>query len=119
MSDPAALRPARPGEPEGSPLQGLRNWLRSLRRGRGGEAALRDAIEELIEESAEAESDEGPITRDETNLLLNLLKLRRLTAYDIMVPRADIVAVPVDITLPDLVRVLSEQGHSRLPIYRE
>jgi magnesium and cobalt transporter len=118
MSDQSA-RPAR--EPEGeefAPLQGLRNWLRSLRRGRNGEASLRDAIEELIEES-EGEPDAALIGRDESSLLLNILKLGDLTAYDIMVPRADIVAVPVDIALPELVRALVSQGHSRLPVFRE
>jgi len=118
MSDQSA-RPAR--EPEGEefgPLQGLRNWLRSLRRGRNGEASLRDAIEELIEES-EGEPDAALIGRDESSLLLNILKLGDLTAYDIMVPRADIVAVPVDIALPELVRALVSQGHSRLPVFRE
>src|SRR4030095_10118487 len=40
-------------------------------------------------------------------------------AYDVMVPRADIAAVPVDIELKELVRIMSTKGHSRLPVYRE
>jgi CBS domain containing-hemolysin-like protein len=52
-------------------------------------------------------------------LLRNILKLRDLTAYDVMVPRADIAAVPVDVELADLVQVMSTKGHSRLPVYRE
>jgi len=115
MSD-SSTRSAR--EPDGAPLQGLRNWLRSLRRGRNGEASLRDAIEELIEES-ENEPDAALIGRDESSLLLNILKFGDLTAYDIMVPRADIIAVPVDIELAALVRALVSQGHSRLPVFRE
>jgi magnesium and cobalt transporter len=113
MSDPG---PRAPGD-DGSPLQGLRSWLRGLTRGRNGEGSLRDAIEELIEES-EGEPDGTPLGRDESSLLLNILKLGDLTAYDVMVPRADIVAVPADITLDGLVRALS-QGHSRLPIFRD
>ncbi|GIK97543.1 MAG: hemolysin C [Alphaproteobacteria bacterium] len=101
-----------------SPLQGLKNWLRSLRRGRNGESSLRHAIEELIEES-EGESEEALISRDESSLLLNILKLRDLTAYDIMVPRADIVAVPNTVTLDELVRTFVEEGHSRYPVFRE
>jgi CBS domain containing-hemolysin-like protein len=115
MSDSSA-RPAR--ESDGAPLQGLRNWLRSLRRGRNGEASLRDAIEELIGES-ESEPDAALISRDESSLLLNILKFGDLTAYDIMVPRADIIAVAVDIELAALVRALVSQGHSRLPVFRE
>ena len=112
--------PSRSSRSEGaggsSPLQGLRNWLRSLRRGRNGDT-LRETIEELIEET-ETE-DDAPITEDESALLRNILQLRNLTAYDVMVPRADIAAVPVDIGLAELVRIMSPKGHSRLPVYRE
>ena len=112
--------PSRSSRSEGtggsSPLQGLKNWLRSLRRGRNGDT-LRETIEELIEET-ETEVD-APITEDESALLRNILQLRNLTAYDVMVPRADIAAVSVDIELADLVRIMSTKGHSRLPVYRE
>jgi CBS domain containing-hemolysin-like protein len=112
--------PSRSSRSEGaggsSPLQGLRNWLRSLRRGRNGDT-LRETIEELIEET-ETE-DDAPITEDESALLRNILQLRNLTAYDVMVPRADIAAVPVDVELAELVRIVSTKGHSRLPVYRE
>ena len=112
--------PSRPSRSEGtggsSPLQGLKNWLRSLRRGRNGDT-LRETIEELIEET-ETEVD-APITEDESALLRNILQLRNLTAYDVMVPRADIAGVPVDIELAELVRTMSTKGHSRLPVYRE
>jgi CBS domain containing-hemolysin-like protein len=111
--------PTRPSRSEGaggsSPLQGLKNWLRSLRRGRNGDT-LRETIEELIEET-ETEVD-APITEDESTLLRNILRLRNLTAYDVMVPRADIAGVPVDIELTELVRTMSTKGHSRLPVYR-
>src|SRR5215468_3508901 len=113
--------PSRSARSEGagassSPLQGLKNWLKSLRRGRNGDT-LRETIEELIEET-EAE-DDAPISEDESALLRNILQLRNLTAYDVMVPRADIAAVSVEIELAELVRVMSTKGHSRLPVYRE
>ena len=42
-----------------------------------------------------------------------------LTVSDVMIPRADIVAVEKDITLRDLANAFKEAGHSRLPVYRE
>jgi CBS domain containing-hemolysin-like protein len=118
MSDSSSSRPPRAEGAGGtSALQSLKNWLKALRRGKNGDASLREAFEELIEES-EGE-DTTPITESETTLLRNILELRNLTAYDVMVPRADIVAVPIDIELQDLVRVFSTKGHSRLPVYRE
>ena len=117
MNESSPSRPARSeGAGTSSPLQGLKNWLRNLRRSRNGDT-LRETIEELIEET-ETEVD-APISEDESALLRNILQLRNLTAYDVMVPRADIAAVPVDIELAELVRIMSTKSHSRLPVYRE
>ncbi|MFN0024221.1 MAG: hemolysin family protein [Parvularculaceae bacterium] len=37
---------------------------------------------------------------------------------DVMAPRADIIAVDIDTSLPDLIKAFAEAGHSRLPVYR-
>ncbi|HSK40908.1 MAG TPA: hemolysin family protein [Arenibaculum sp.] len=95
------------------PLQ-FRGWLRAML-GRG-DNTLRDTIEELIEERREAENS---IAADERILLANILKLRDRTVVDAMVPRADIVAVDVDVTLPELIGRMATEAHSRLPVYRE
>jgi CBS domain containing-hemolysin-like protein len=117
MNDNPSARVARPEPPEPRGAQGLLGWLRNLRRARGS-AALREVIEELIEEH-EGEEDQPAIGADERTLLVNILKLRSLAASDVMVPRADIVAVSVDVDLAELVRVMGKEGHSRLPVYRE
>lgn len=44
--------------------------------------------------------------------------LRRMRVVDVAIPRADIVAVPSDITLPELVQVFRDSGMTRLPVYR-
>ena len=36
-----------------------------------------------------------------------------------MVPRTDVVAVDVDTPVPEIIRLLAEEGHSRMPVYRE
>jgi putative hemolysin len=36
-----------------------------------------------------------------------------------MVPRTDAVAVEIDTPVPEIIRILAEEGHSRMPIYRE
>ncbi len=95
--------------------RGVRHWLRRLFRWRNGAESLRDTIEELIE-SEEIADDTGG---DELVFLRNILKLRDLAADDVMVPRADIVAVEIDTSLPDLVMLMSGKAHSRVPVYRE
>jgi len=93
---------------------GLRTFLRRLRRGRNGES-LRESLEELIEEHEE--TDEA-VDSHEWVLLRNILELRDLSVEDILVPRADIVAVAEDASLSDIIRVMSEKPHSRIPVFR-
>ena len=96
--------------------KGLLSRLRDRLRSRDAEAALRDTIEELIEER---EVPLAPIGAQERTLIANVFKLRELTAYDVMVPRADIVAVSADRSFADLMKVFNREAHSRLPVYRE
>ena len=96
--------------------RGLVDRLRSLIRPRAAESDLREAIEELIEDSPTAPAE---FDARERELLRNILKLREITTYDVMIPRADIVAVPHDVTLADLVQKLARESHSRMPVYRD
>jgi CBS domain containing-hemolysin-like protein len=95
--------------------KGLRGLFRFLKR-RSSETALREAIEELIEESETTDTDQAPT--GESSLLLNILKLGEKTAYDVMTPRVDIRAAPEDIDFRGLIQLVREHGHSRVPIYR-
>ncbi len=117
MADISGSRtPREDGADEQNSFTGqFRGWLRTILGGRG-DTTLRDTIEELIEERREAE---GSIAADERVLLANILKLRDRTVVDTMVPRADIVAVDIDTTLPELIERMSQEAHSRMPVYRE
>ncbi len=46
-----------------------------------------------------------------------LLNLRRMRVEDVSIPSAEIVSVPVDISLEALVDVFQESGMTRLPVY--
>lgn len=52
-------------------------------------------------------------------MLANLLKFGELRVGDVMVPRADIVAIEEQTSLKELVESLRAEQHSRLPVYRE
>jgi CBS domain containing-hemolysin-like protein len=52
-------------------------------------------------------------------MVLNILNFGELKVADIMVPRADIVAVEASTSLPDLVRMFRDAQHSRLPVFRD
>jgi CBS domain containing-hemolysin-like protein len=92
----------------------VRGWLKIIRRPKNGES-VRDALEELIEDRDDSEI---PISDHERVLLGNILHLRDVTAYDVMVPRADILAVEAKTSLKDLIDLFISCGHSRLPVYR-
>ncbi len=96
----------------------LTDRLRSLFRPglRRGEADWRNTIEELIEESEEPEQT---VASHERTLLSNILRLKDLSAYDVMVPRADIIAVDVNTPLEEVLDLLAKRAHSRVPVYRD
>ena len=104
---------------KGGLSRALGGWLRGLLGAESRENSLRETLEEIIEESERADDAPGPIGGHERVMLTNILNLRHHTAYDIMVPRADIGAVHVDAGLDDLIDMMSRGGHSRLPVYRE
>ncbi len=97
-------------------------WLRQLLGFKGADSSLRHTLEEIIEEIGEGESEDeanGRISEDEKAMLANILRQRHQTAYDIMVPRVDIVAVDVRTDLESLVQTMGKAGHSRVPVYRD
>jgi magnesium and cobalt transporter len=81
------------------------------------EESLRDRVEELIEAPDALAPDGRTLDPHERSLLSNVLKLRGATAYDVMLPRADIIALPADLTLDQAVAAIQREGHSRYPVY--
>lgn len=98
------------------------NKLRSKLWKRQPEPSVRESIAELVQEAADA--PQGPddfqeLDRQERALIANVLRLRETTADDVMIPRADIVAMRLDVTLEQALEQIRTEGHSRLPVYRE
>ena len=78
--------------------------------------SAREAIEELIEEDSQTARTIEP---DERELLGNVLGLHELVSEDIMIPRAEIIAVPVNTPAAELIKLMAEKKLSRIPVYRE
>lgn len=95
------------------PWRSLVSWIKVAR---NGDVSVREAIEELIEAPPDAGS---AMETEERTLLANILSLRERTVEDVMVPRADIVAIDEKAALTDLVNLINRESHSRVPIYRE
>jgi hemolysin (HlyC) family protein len=86
--------------------------MRDLRHG----SPIRESLEEVIEES---DRESSQLSAQERRMLTNLLKFGDLKVADVMVPRADIVAVEEKASVAELFAVFREAEHSRLPLYRE
>ena len=97
--------------------KGLVTWVKSFLPVKSvNDDSLRDAIETLIEE--EDASPQSAVARHERKLISNILQLRDLPVAKVMVPRADIVAIDISSPREDLVKLLSEKPHSRIPVYK-
>ena len=77
---------------------------------------MRESLEEVIEES---DRESPALSAQERVMLGNLLRFGELKVRDVMVPRAEIIAVDETIGLADLLMLFREAQHSRLPMFRE
>jgi CBS domain containing-hemolysin-like protein len=111
------------GNGNGHPRSGLLWKIQGLLKKREAES-VRDRVEELLDERGHRADDlrldvsASGLDPHERILLGNVLRLRDKTAYDVMVPRADILAMPEDLTLDQAIKLIQREGHSRFPVYR-
>lgn len=108
-------RPTRPGAALTADADVRDNWIERLRTfvGFGAHPTTRDDIAEALEET----EDDLSVSAQERVLLRNVLALKGLRVDDVMVHRADIVAVSEDVTLGQLLLTFADGGHSRLPVH--
>lgn len=73
-------------------------------------------IEVVVESAVPGETG---LSQEERRMLKNILALRERRLDDVMVPRADIVAVQQDISLGELLKTFRSAAHSRLVVYND
>lgn len=72
-----------------------------------------EELEMLVESSAES----GEIDPHERELIQRVLAFSELTAYQIMVPRTELIALPATISFPTLIETIARERRSRYPVY--
>ena len=80
----------------------------------------RDTLFALDEEQVVIMAHQGaiqPMRPTEKKLIDNILEFRETIVREIMVPRLDIVALPVTASLKEALGVIVDKGHSRIPVY--
>ncbi|MCO5132575.1 MAG: hemolysin family protein [Xanthobacteraceae bacterium] len=94
------------------------NWLiRAIRTLFGWKAgSVRDDLQVVLDASA---PDDSGFSAVERTMLRNLLNLHEQRIADVMIHRADIVAVKQDIALGELMALFESAAHSRFVVYNE
>jgi magnesium and cobalt transporter len=92
-----------------------RSWWDRLGHMFSGEPRNRD---ELIEELRTARAN-GLLANDTLTMLEGAIKVTELSVDDVMVPRAQIVMLPGDASVHDILPIVVESGHSRFPVHGE
>jgi CBS domain containing-hemolysin-like protein len=77
--------------------------------------SIRSDLQVLLD----GEGAETGFSPEESRMLKNILSLRERRVDDVMVPRADIIAVQQDVALGDLLKVFKDAAHSRLVVYND
>lgn len=120
-----ALRVARPM----AALQGATGWLQAgfgrlnewwlrvlLPRGSKPRTTLTD---EEYQELLELACQQGTLAQSEKEIILQIISLDRKTARDVMKPRAQMAAIPDDLSIEEMVAAARRFRHRRLPLYDE
>lgn len=75
--------------------------------------------ESEITELANLSVEQGTIEEGEHELIHGIVSFKTVMAREIMTPRVDVAAVSADETFDDLMKVINESGHSRIPLYED
>jgi CBS domain containing-hemolysin-like protein len=94
-------------------VQRLKNRLSKPR-----DKGLREDLESVIE-THEAQNPGEELGVETKSMMRNLIAFSDLRVDDVMVPRADILAIEDTATMRELLLKFNEANHSRLPVYRD
>jgi len=90
---------------------------RAFGAGRSDET-LRESLEGVLDRHAEEEGTSA-FRADAKSMMLNLIEFSDLRLDDVMVARAEIIAIDASSSVSELLECFIEAGHSRLPIYHD
>ncbi len=83
----------------------------------GGEAKLGHAAEEQIKTLLDTAQESGEIQEDERDLLQSVFDFGDTVAREIMTPRVDLDAMPIDSDPQQIIELIRNSGRSRIPLF--
>ena len=91
------------------------SWFNRLIQPRNRKMATVSRAE--LEVLAEIGRREGILAEQEWSVVTKVMRLSTVQVGDVMTPRTDIVAVPLETTVQDAINLMLDRGHLRLPVY--
>ncbi|KAF0092067.1 MAG: Hemolysins-related protein [Fusobacteria bacterium] len=76
-----------------------------------------DVTEEEIRMMVDVGEEKGTIDKQEKFMINNVFEFNNKTAGDIMTHRVELVAVPIETELPELVSIINQEHYTRIPVY--
>ena len=101
------------------PLNFLFNGLARLISKTEKEDVTPTVTEDELETIVDNMADEGVIEENDSDLIINALKLSDKIVDDIMIPRIDMVAIDVDESMDNIKKIFFENQYSRIPVYKD
>ena len=75
--------------------------------------------EKEISELAELGHERGTLEEEEQEIITSFVEFKSVLVGEVMTPRVDIVAIPFNIHVEELIKTINTSGYSRLPVYRD
>ncbi len=98
--------------------KGIRRWLQLAFRRLARVEKPQDLEREIQQIIGEGE-EQGLISEDEGEMIQGIFSFRDTLAREIMIPRTDMVSVRFDATVRDVIQLILDSGHSRIPVYQD
>ncbi|WP_035216667.1 hemolysin family protein [Desulfobulbus elongatus] len=115
--EPSSAGPAPSGEePPSKPFKSFFEKVKSILGFRGAPDTteeLEHEIQELLEEGEE----QGLISVHEEQMINSIFDFRETIASEIMTPSAEMVCAELNTSVPELIRLINEEGYTRVPVY--
>jgi len=81
----------------------------------GDSSDLTEEIHDLMDEG----QARGLVSNEESDMVFGVLDLKETKAHSIMVPRIEISSAPVEASLGEIIKLVADCGHTRIPIHKE
>jgi CBS domain containing-hemolysin-like protein len=95
-----------------------RNWLiKKLLTNETNKEDILNFISKVEKETEPSENNQMLEGINEKNLIKNILNLNEKNVEDVMVPRAEIISIEKKKTIKEILLVIKNESHSRMPVY--